>query len=91
MIFRRQGAGRPRRQPSRRRIACTPSEPRCEPTAAGFAAAYAQVVALEAAGKLQPMGEAARAHVGQHFSLDAFGRQLETYLLAALGRRAHAD
>ena len=63
----------------------------CEPTAEAFAEALAQVAAMAASGELQARGEAARAHVQQSFSLQAFGRQLEAYLLMAMGGRARTD
>ena len=50
----------------------------CEPSAAAFAAAFAEVQQLSASGALSARGTAARAHVERHFSLDAFGERLET-------------
>tara|TARA_B100000787_G_scaffold81292_1_gene59977 strand:+ start:297 stop:437 length:141 start_codon:yes stop_codon:yes gene_type:complete len=41
--------------------------------------------------ELQAKGEAARAHVQASFSPLAFGRQLEAFLLAAIGGRTHID
>ena len=52
----------------------------CEPTAAAFAAAFAEVQRLAQAGELRTRGAAARAHVERHFSLDGFGALLEEYV-----------
>eukprot|EP00966_Prymnesium_polylepis_P057668 1335496-Prymnesium_polylepis.1 len=57
----------------------------CEPTAAAFAAAFADVARLEGAGELRGRGVAARAHVEAKFSLDAFGAALEAHVRGCMG------
>ena len=52
----------------------------CEPTPAAFAAAFEELLRLEACGALESRGCAARSHVEQHFGLNIFGARLDTHL-----------
>ena len=52
----------------------------CDPTAEAFATAFAEVVHLQDAGRLEARGRAARERVKGRFSLAVFGERLATHL-----------